>query len=68
MIRFQEVDVPLRRAQGTVNFIMASPRYVVESLMIVLVALGSFFVFSGSVAAVDLLPVVGLLLLAGQKN
>jgi ATP-binding cassette subfamily B protein len=35
--------------------------------MIVLVALGSFFVFSGSVAAVDLLPVVGLLLLAGQK-
>lgn len=65
--RFQEVDVPLRRAQGTVNFIMASPRYVVESLMIVLVALGSFFVFSGSVAAVDLLPVVGLLLLAGQK-
>lgn len=65
--RFRSVDVPLRRAQGNVTFITASPRYVVEMLMIVLVALGSFFLFSGSVDAVDLVPVVGLLLLAGQK-
>jgi len=64
---FQNIDGPLRRAQGNVTFIASSPRYAVEALVMVFVAISSFILFSSQDNALELLPVIALLLLAGQK-
>lgn len=64
---YQTADRPLRRAQGKTNFISASPRYLIETLGMILIA-GLAYSMSqrdGGVAAA--IPVLGALALGAQR-
>lgn len=63
----RSADRQLRRAQGTNVFIGQSPRFVMETLAMVLIALLAFMMSgpTGNIAAS--LPMLGALALAGQR-
>lgn len=64
---YQAADRPLRTAQGQTIFISASPRYLVETLGMILVALLAYTMSqrSGGVAAA--IPMLGALALGAQR-
>ena len=64
---YQKADAPLRRAQASITFISQSPRFVMESIGMVLfaaLALGMTHGHQGMLAA---LPVLGALALGAQR-
>ena len=64
---YQKADAPLRRAQASITFISQSPRFVMESIGMVLfaaLALGMNHGHQGMLAA---LPVLGALALGAQR-
>jgi ATP-binding cassette subfamily B protein len=65
--RFNQIDWPLRQAQASVNIIGPSPRFAVEALGMVLIALlgYSMTVSGGGIGAA--LPVIGALALGAQR-
>ena len=58
----------LRQAQGSVQFISHSPRYVIEALGMILIAIVVFAISSNSYTeAVDSIPILGALALCAQR-
>lgn len=64
---YRQADLPLRRAQGNNVFISGSPRFVMEALGVVLIAVFAYAVSlqAGSVATA--LPTLGALALGAQR-
>jgi len=61
---YKENDYPQRRLQARNGFIINSPRYVLEALFIVLIAIwGGFLVHSG----VSIIPLLGAMALGAQR-
>lgn len=64
---YQDSDVPLRRAQGNTLFISASPRFAVEALGMLLIAVLAYSMASQSDGIVKAIPILGALALGAQR-
>lgn len=60
-------DQPLRRAQGNNQFIAASPRFVIETVAMVLIAAIAYGLFHQREGFASALPVLGALALGAQR-
>jgi ABC-type multidrug transport system fused ATPase/permease subunit len=64
---FKSADFKLRRAQGNINFIAGSPRFGIEALGMVLIAVIAYNLTSTNNGVVNAIPVLGSLALAAQR-
>jgi len=64
---YQRADAPLRRAQASITFISQSPRFLMESIGMVLFALIALRMTHGSQGMLTALPVLGALALGAQR-
>ena len=64
---YRQADLPLRRAQGNVSFISQSPRYAMEALGMVLLAVLAYFAVTQPQGAAGALPTLGAVALGGQR-
>jgi ATP-binding cassette subfamily B protein len=64
---YRTADIELRQAQGSNLFIGASPRYVVESLGMLLIAALAFILVGKPNGIYAAIPILGVLALAAQR-
>lgn len=64
---YRNADLPLRRAQGSIAFITASPRYAMEALGMMLIAALAYTLAKQSDGIVKAIPVLGALALGAQR-
>lgn len=64
---YRKADIPLRRAQGDNMFISLSPRYGMEALGILLIALLAYSLALQPDGIVKVIPVLGALALGAQR-
>lgn len=64
---YRQADLPLRRAQGNIAFISQSPRYAMEALGMVLLAILAYVAVSQPGGAASALPTLGAVALGGQR-
>ena len=64
---YQRADAPLRRAQASITFISQSPRFVMESIGMVLFATLALGMTHGSVGVLTAIPILGALALGAQR-
>ena len=64
---FRTADLKLRRAQGNVNFIAGSPRFGIEALGMVLIAIMAYFLSGKPDGVSKAIPVLGSLALGAQR-
>jgi ATP-binding cassette subfamily B protein len=65
--KYQSSDLFLRKAQASNLFISSSPRYIVESLGIMLIALLAFTLTRGENAFDKTVPILGVFAMAAQR-
>lgn len=65
--RFNQADWPMRQAQASINIIGPSPRFVVESLGMVLIALLGYYMTATSGGIASAIPILGALALGAQR-
>ena len=64
---YRKADAPLRRAQASITFISQSPRFVMESIGMVLFAVLALGMTHGHQGMLAALPVLGALALGAQR-
>jgi ATP-binding cassette subfamily B protein len=64
---YTKADQPLRRAQGSNLFMAASPRFVIETIAMVLIAAIAYGLFHQHEGFASALPVLGALALGAQR-
>jgi len=64
---YRDADLPMRRAQSTNSFISASPRYAMEALGMVLIAVLAYILAQQSDGIAKAIPVLGALALGAQR-
>jgi ATP-binding cassette subfamily B protein len=65
--RFNEIDWPMRQAQASVSIIGPSPRFAVEALGTILIALLGYYMMTSGGGVVAALPTLGALALGAQR-
>jgi ATP-binding cassette subfamily B protein len=64
---YKETDIPLRRSAAANNFIGQFPRYVMEIIGFVVIALLAFYLTNQSGSIQKILPILGAIGLASQR-
>jgi ABC-type multidrug transport system fused ATPase/permease subunit len=64
---FRTSDLALRNAQSSAHFIGTSPRYIIESLGMILIAGLAYFMSRQSSDISEVIPMLGLLAMGAQK-
>jgi ATP-binding cassette, subfamily B, bacterial PglK len=64
---YRKADLPLRRAMGENAFISASPRYIMESIGMALIAVFAYVAIMSTGRVDTLLPVLGVLAIGAQR-
>jgi len=64
---YLNADLPLRRAQGNILIIGSSPRYIVEALGMVLIAMLAYFLTQQDQGFNKAIPTLGLLAFSAQR-
>lgn len=64
---FSKIDSNLKRAQGNVNIIGGIPRFILESLGIIALAISGWFLVGASVDKLDFIPILGAFALGAQR-
>lgn len=64
---YQKADIPLRRAQGNSQFIAQSPRYGMEALGMVVIAVIAFSLAQSADGITRAIPILGTLALGAQR-
>lgn len=64
---YRQADLPLREAQASNQFVGQSPRYVMESLGMVLIASLALYLFNQNEGLSGAIPVLGILALGAQR-
>jgi ATP-binding cassette subfamily B protein len=64
---YRDADLPSRRAQGSNSFISASPRFVMEALGMLLIAILAYSLARQSDGIARALPILGALALGAQR-
>jgi ABC-type bacteriocin/lantibiotic exporter with double-glycine peptidase domain len=65
--RFNQIDWPMRQAQASNNIIGPSPRFAVEALGMVLIALLGYYMTASGSGVVAAIPSLGVLALGAQR-
>lgn len=64
---YQNADLSLRKASGDNVFIGASPRYLMEAIGMILIAILAYFLTVQKGGVLEAIPILGALALAAQK-
>ncbi len=64
---YRNADMPLRRAQANIQIISGSPRFVVESLAMILIAALAYSLAIRPAGVVGAIPVLGALAMGAQR-
>ena len=64
---YRKADLPTRRAQGDISFISQSPRYIMESVAMVLIVAFAFSLRSQDGGIATAVPVLGVMALGAQR-
>jgi ABC-type multidrug transport system fused ATPase/permease subunit len=64
---YRQADIPLRKAQSNNAFIGLSPRYIMESVGMALIALLAYWLSTQSGGIAEALPLLGALALGAQR-
>jgi ABC-type bacteriocin/lantibiotic exporter with double-glycine peptidase domain len=64
---YRNTIVPLKNAEASVGIFSATPRYIIESISMVLMVLVSVYLVSGPSGSLSAVPVLGALALAAQR-
>ena len=64
---YEVADRNLRRAQGENQFISLSPKYIIESIGIILIATGAYKLLNGGGDPLVIMPVLGAFALGAQR-
>ena len=64
---YKKADLPLRLAAGNNLFISGSPRFVMESLGMILIAVIAYYITNQSAGISDSVPILGALALGAQR-
>jgi ATP-binding cassette subfamily B protein len=64
---FRSADLPIRRASGNNSFISSGPRFVIEAVGIMLIAILAYLMFQKSKNPADVIPVLGALAIGAQR-
>ncbi len=64
---YRNADLPLRRAQGSSSFIGISPRYAMEALGMILIAMLAYSLAKQSDGLAKAIPILGALALGSQR-
>ena len=64
---YRDADLPLRRAQANIQIIGASPRFVIEAIGMILIAMLAYALASRPAGIASGIPVLGALALGGQR-
>lgn len=64
---YRDADLALSRAQASVGFISASPRYIMEALGMILIAILAYMLSSQPGGVAEALPVLAALALGAQR-
>jgi ATP-binding cassette, subfamily B, bacterial PglK len=64
---YVEADRPLRRAQGSNQFVASAPRFVIEAVAMVIIAVIAYGLTQGQDGLTSALPVLGALALGAQR-
>ena len=64
---YRNADLPLRRAQANITIISNSPRFAIESLGIVLIAVVAYFFVSSTENFSKTIPILGAFALGAQR-
>ena len=64
---YKDADLPLRRSQANNAFINLSPRYAMEALGMVLIAIVAFYFTSSDRSIESVIPILGALALGAQR-
>jgi len=64
---FKKSDLRLRRAQSNSLFIAASPRYIIEVVLIAGIASFACYIASNSINIIEVIPIFGFLVLGSQR-
>ena len=64
---YRSADLPLRHAQADIAIISGSPKYIVESLGMILIAMLAFFIVQREGNYSSAIPIIGALALGAQR-
>ena len=64
---YREIDLPLRRAQADNNFIGLSPKFVMDTMAMILIAILTYWMSTTSGGLIDSLPILGALAIGAQR-
>ena len=64
---YKDSDIPLRKAAANNMFISGSPRFILESLSIIIIVLLAFSFVQDENKIINLIPVLGVLALGAQR-
>lgn len=64
---YRKADISLRQAQASNQFVGQSPRFILESLGMVLIAILALYLFDQNKGFSDAIPVLGILALGAQR-
>ena len=64
---YRKSDAIQRRAQGENHFIGDSPRYIVEAIGIIIIAISAYFMSLRDSGIVSVVPVLGVIVLGAQR-
>ena len=65
--KFSQTDIPMRNAQVYHQFIGQSPRYLIEALGIVIIAIIAYFQVMDSESGYNVIPILGTFALGAQR-
>jgi ATP-binding cassette, subfamily B, bacterial PglK len=64
---YKSADIPLRKAQGVINFITQSPRFLIEAFAISFLGILAYLINNSSRDISMALPIIGVLAIGAQR-
>jgi ATP-binding cassette, subfamily B, bacterial PglK len=64
---YRNADWPLRRAQGHIHIISGSPRFLIEALGMITIAVAAYILAQDSKGIVGAIPILGVLAISAQR-
>ena len=64
---YKKSDVPLRLSQANIQFLSASPRFIIEALSIAVIALFALSLSSDENGLISHIPLLGAIAIGGQR-
>lgn len=64
---YRDADLPMRRAQGNISFMSLSPRYAMEALGLVLIAILAYSLAQQDGGIAKAIPILGALAIGAQR-